>query len=157
MTGILQRYTGKKGLADSLKGKNINPDETIVSFDVSALFTSIPVPVASEVINTKLISHISQEGPQAFLEHPHNIPKDNIISLLDLILNNCVFSFQHKFYKQLRGAAISSPVSQIITHMYMEYFEEIALSPQCPIPTLWWKRYVDDVICITKKTKWISY
>ena len=33
----------------------------------------------------------------------------------------------------------------------MEYFEELALGPQCPIPTPCWKRYADDVICITKK------
>ena len=33
----------------------------------------------------------------------------------------------------------------------MEYFEELVLEPLCPIPTPWWKRYVDDVICIIKK------
>ena len=61
-TKIMQIYTVKnfpfvkesKGLADSLKGKSINTDETLVFFDVSALFISIPVPVALEVINRKL-------------------------------------------------------------------------------------------------------
>ena len=38
-----------------------------------------------------------------------------------------------------------------ITDIYMEYFEELALGPQCPIPTPWLKRHVDDVIHITKK------
>ena len=33
----------------------------------------------------------------------------------------------------------------------MEYCEEMELGPQCPIPTPWWKRYLDDVICITQK------
>ena len=33
----------------------------------------------------------------------------------------------------------------------MEYFEELALGPQCPVFTPWWKRYVGDVICIIKK------
>ena len=33
----------------------------------------------------------------------------------------------------------------------MEDFEELALEPKCPIPTPWWKRYVDGVICITRK------
>ena len=28
----------------------------------------------------------------------------------------------------------------------MEYFEEIALGPECPIPSPWWKRYMDDII-----------
>ena len=44
-----------------------------------------------------------------------------------------------------------SPVSPVIANIYMEYFEEMALGHQCPIPTPWWKRYVDDVIGIVKK------
>ena len=138
-----------RGLAESLKGKTTNPDETIVSFDASTLFSSIPVSVALEVINRKITTHISQEGLQAFLEHSHTIAKDKIIALLELVLNNCVFSFQHKFYKQLKGAAMGYPVSPVIANIYMEYFEELAMGPQCLIPTPWWKRYVDDEICIT--------
>ena len=159
LTTILQKYTGKnfsfvkdsKGLAKSLKGKTINSDETIFSVDVSALFTSIPVPVALAAINRKITTHISQEGLQPFLAHSHSIPKDKINALLEIVLNNCVFSFQHKFYKQLQGAVMGSPVSPVIENIYMEYFKQLALGPKCPIPTPWWKRYVDDVICITKK------
>ena len=44
-----------------------------------------------------------------------------------------------------------SPVSPVKGNIYMECFEELALGPQCPIPTQWGKRYVDDLICITKK------
>ena len=48
---------------------------------------------------------------------------------------------------------MGSPVSPVITNIYMEYFEEMVLGPQCPITTLWWKRYVDNVISIVKKDK----
>ena len=82
-----------KGLANSLKGKSIISDETIVSFDVSALFTRIQVPVALKVINRKLTAHITQEGTQSFFKHTHNLPKDKIIALLELFLNNCLFPF----------------------------------------------------------------
>ena len=158
LTKIVQKYTGKnfsivkenKVLAESLKGKTINPDEIIVSFDISALFTSNPVPVALEVINWKITTQISLEGLQAFLEHSHSIPKEKIIALLELVLKNCMFSFQHKFYKQLQRAVMDSPVSPVIANNYMEYIEEMALGSQCPIPPPWWKRYVEDVICITK-------
>ena len=129
----------------------INPDETIVSFDVSALFTSIPVPVTLDVINKKFTTLIAQKGLQAFLELSHSIPKAKIIVHLELVLNNCVFSFQDTCYEQLQGAAMGSPVSSVIANIYMEYLEELALEPQCPFPTPWWKKHVDDVICITKK------
>ena len=50
-----------------------------------------------------------------------NIPiaKDKIIAFLELVLNNCVLSFQHKFYKQLLAAAVGSPVSPVIENIYM--------------------------------------
>ena len=46
---------------------------------------------------------------------------------------------------------MGSPVSPVIANIHIEYFEELVLGPQCLIPTPWQKRYVDDVICITKK------
>ena len=86
-----------------------------------------------------------------FLEYTSFIPIDRITSLLELVLNNCFFSFQGKFYQQLQGAAMGLSVSSVILNIYMEYFEEIALGPQSPIPTTWWNRYIDDIISIVKK------
>ena len=74
--------------------KKIGPGETFVTIDVSALFTSIPVPVALEVINRKFTGDINQEGMENFLVHTCFILRDKCMSLLELGLKNCVFSFQ---------------------------------------------------------------
>ena len=47
---------------------------------------------------------------------------------------------------------MGSPVSAVVANLYMEYFEDLALSqaPDDCVPRIW-KRYVDDTFCILKK------
>ena len=75
------------------------------------------------------------------------------MGLLKLVLENCVFSFQGKFYKQLHGTTMASPCSPVVANIYMEYFEDLALGPEVPVPIKEWKRYVDDIFSIIPKGK----
>ena len=36
-------------------------------------------------------------------------------------------------------------------YTHMEYFEELALGPEYPIPCSFWKLHVDDIISIVKR------
>ena len=164
LTKILQRYTGitlsfvkdSKSFSEHLRLVHIGEDEELVSFDVSALFTSIPVPTVLDVINHLLCKHI--EDPEAkhkygcsFKHNTIGLEKDEAMQLLKLVLENCVFTFQDKFFKQLHGATVGSPCSPVVANIYMEYFRELALGPELPIPLKDWKRYVDDVFSIIPK------
>ena len=73
------------------------------------------------------------------------------MQLLKLVLENCVFTFQDKFFKQLHGATMGFPCSPVVANIYMEYFEDLALGPELPIPVKDWKRYMDDVFSIVPK------
>ena len=55
-----------------------------------------------------------------------------------------------KFYKQLQGAAMGTPLSPVIANIYMEYFESLAI-PSPPTLIKWWFRHVDDVHSATRK------
>ena len=164
LTKILQRYTGitpsfvkdSKSFSDHLRTVKISGEEELVSFDVSALFTSIPVPTALDVINRLFTEHI--EDPEAkdkygcsFRCNTIGLEKDEAMKLLKLVLENCVFTFQDKFFKQLHGATMGSPCSPVVANIYMEYFENMALGPELPVPVKDWKRYVDDVFSIIPK------
>ena len=133
ITKILQNYCDKtssfvKNSTDfvkKIKHLSINPEEeTLVSFDVSALFTSIPVPVALQFINSKIFA--STNFPNVC-----KISTEKFIKLLEFTITNCIFCFNKKFYKQLQGAAMGSPVSPVIVNIYMEFFESLAI-PSSP-------------------------
>ena len=81
------------------------------------------------------------------------LQKNEVMSLLKLVLENCVFSFQGNFFEQLHGAAMGSPCSPVVANIYMEYFEDLALGPELPIPIKEWKRYIDDIFSIIPKGK----
>ena len=80
---ILQWYCGNnfsyvkdsKALAESLKEQKVVTDESVVSFNCNALFTSIPVTVALKVINRKFTECIDQRVTDYFLENTCYMPK----------------------------------------------------------------------------------
>ena len=145
-----------KSFSDHLKLVKISGEEELVSFDVFALFTSIPVPTALDVINRLFTEHIEDPDTKdkygcSFRHNTIGLEKDEVMQLLKLVLENCVFTFQDKFSKQLHGTTMGSPCSPVVANIYMEYFENMALGPELPIPVKDWKRYVDDVFSIIPK------
>ena len=53
---------------------------------------------------------------------------EDITLLLEFCLKTTHFSFQGQFYEQVKGVAIGSPVIPNVANLYMEYFEQKALS-----------------------------
>ena len=51
-----------------------------------------------------------------------------ITSLLEFCLTHTSFLFQGKYYEQVQGAAMGSPISPLIANIFMEEFEVQALS-----------------------------
>ena len=63
------------------------------------------------------------------------------MSLLRLCLSSTTFYYNGTVYQQIFGTAIGSPVVANIV------IEDLALSTS-PVPTIFWKRYVDDVLSV---------
>ena len=139
LTKILKRYTvitpmfvkDNKCFSEYLRTVRIDKDAELVSFDVSDLFTSIPVPTALDVINCLFTEHIEVTEARckygcSFKQNTIGLTKDEVMKLLKLVLENCVFSFQGNFFKQLHGAAMGSPCSPVVANIYMEYFKDMA-------------------------------
>ena len=91
-----------------------------VSFDVTALFTKVPVHKSLEVILDKL------ENDQS-LPSPSSLTPANIRDLLSICLKTTYFIYDSQIYTQVKGAAVGSPVSPIVAYLYMEWFDITAL------------------------------
>ena len=74
----------------------------------------------------------------------------NIMDLLEFCLRCTYFTYRGKFYEQVEGAAMGSPISPIVANRFMENFEMRALQSS-PNPPLLWKRFVDDTFVIINK------
>ena len=89
-----------------------------VSFDVSALFTSVPVDKAITHIRNCLENDLG-------LEERTDLSPITIVSLLQFCINTTYFLYDGAFYQQRPGAAMGSLVSPVVAYLYMEWHESI--------------------------------
>ena len=92
----------------------------MVSYDVRALFTSVPIKPALKVIEKLL-----KEDPD--LQKRTTMSTKHIMDLLEFCLRSTYFTFRSKFYEQVEGAAMCSLINPIVANLFMENFELRAL------------------------------
>ena len=109
-----------------LQGKRLEAGEVITSFDVKALFTSVPIQPSIQIVKQRL-QQDSTLPQRTFMSIPQ------IITLLEFCLTNTYFLFWDKYYEQVQGTAMGSPINPCIANIFMEEFEVKALST-CPLP-----------------------
>ena len=117
----LHHINSTHDFVEQIKQITLSPGECLSSYDVSALFTSVPVDPGLGDIKDLL-----EKDP--ILKDRTVFTVNDIILLLKFCLKNPHFSFQDQFYEQVEGVAMGSPVSPFLANLYMEYFEQKALS-----------------------------
>ena len=108
--------------------ERLSPDELLVSFNASSLFTNVLVREAVDVICNRL------QGDNTLHERTALQP-NSIAALLELCLCSTYFCFGGEIYEQREGAAMGSPVSAVVANLYMGHFEQLTLesAPSRPI------------------------
>ena len=112
---------------EKIKDRHLDENELLLSLDLVSLFTMIPIDEAIKVIE--------------------NLTDQEMGGLVSLCLRSTFFSFQGDLYEQTCGVSMGSPLSPIIANLFMENFEQNALSMAHSKPE-WWSRYVDNTFII---------
>ena len=112
----------------------------MASLDVDSLFTNIPL---DETINICIDSLYKDD------ENTPKIPKDVFRNLLTVATKESFFMFNNKFYKQIDGVAMGSPLGPALANIFMCNFENKWLK-DCPhsLKPVFYRRYVDDIFVL---------
>ena len=123
-----------------VKGITLQPGECVTSYYVSALFTSVPIESAITIIRSKL-----ELDPALHTRTPMKV--EYIISIVYFCLKTTYFQLQGKFFEQLQGAAMGSPIRPIVANLFMEDFEIKTIKSAVDPPRIW-KKFVDGTFVV---------
>ncbi|CAN7978756.1 unnamed protein product, partial [Ixodes persulcatus] len=115
----------------------------MASFDVVSLFTNVPIGLAVDVVEKRLLDDCTLGSRTALLV-------EDIVILLRFCLNQTYFTFDNVVYHQIEGCPMGSPVSVTVANLVMEHVEKLVVN-SLSFPLKMYCRYVDDTFVILKK------
>ena len=117
-----------------------DPNLNMTSLDVDSLLTNIPLDETIDVC----IDNLYKDD-----ENSPKISKDIFRNLLTVSTKESFFMFSNKFYKQIYGVAMRSPLSPALANIFMSSFESKWLK-DCPrnLEPVLYRRYVDDIFVL---------
>ncbi|XP_062703673.1 uncharacterized protein LOC134286115 [Aedes albopictus] len=147
IAGILQRsFKSQYNAVDSntfcehVNQLTIPPDHVLVSFDAVSLFTN----VTKEVVIHDIISMWDE------IRENTNINLDLFLEIVDFCVGASCFCFRQKFYVQISGTAMGSPLSPILADIVMENLLRRAITAANILPE-YIRKYVDDLFLVLHK------
>ena len=122
----------------------VEDDEIMVSFDVTSLYTNIPIIDTLNIIKDYVNSDDQFTRETA-------IPQNKFLDLVHLVLTTTWYTFNSQFCQQTDGVAMGGPASSTTAEIYMQTYERSAITTSLHPPKVW-ERFVDDVYSILKRT-----
>lgn len=116
----------------------IGRDECMVSFDIKALFPSIPIQETLGILEDWLMTLNNANGWKYKVRQ--------YVQLTKICMTENQFMFRGKYFKSTAGVAMGNPLSGFLSEIFLGKMEE-NLQAEGLLPRLW-IRYVDDIFAI---------
>lgn len=131
-------------LLNILEDYEANADDYIETYDVAALYPSIPIADALSAVKRLLLDGRVSETKTTLL-----------LKLLDIVLKYNTVQFDGKFYIQIAGTTMGTSAAVIIANTFMYYLEKDLVNEFKNNGKLkLFKRFLDDILAIFKKEEY---
>ncbi|XP_068674324.1 uncharacterized protein [Montipora foliosa] len=110
-------------------------NEILCSFDVSSLFSDVPLDETIQIFLTKLYVYSFPDPPK----RPPNVLK----KLLEFATRKSHFLFDGNLYDEINDVAMGSPLGKVLPNIFICHFEEKWIQNSKDCPPIWF-RYVND-------------
>ena len=107
----------------------------VSSFDVSSLFTSIPLDETIEIDLDYTFQNCNKVN---------GLSRSQCKKLMIFATKETNFIFSNKVYDQIDSVAMGSPLAPILANIFMRHLEERAFETYRDTPPMFYCRYVDD-------------
>ena len=100
--------------ADEIRNVSVNEDDILVSYDVTALFTNVPL---DETVNILVKKAFADDWFNK--TYGLNLQKDQLVKLLEMATTNQLFQFDGLLYEQTDGVAMGSPLGPLMANVFV--------------------------------------
>ncbi|XP_053686394.1 uncharacterized protein LOC128735938 [Sabethes cyaneus] len=129
--------------ANEITREEFPTDGILFSLDVKSLYTNVPIELALNCLDERWNA----------INKNTNIDRTSFLAAVKLVLESTYFVYDGHYHQQHYGVPMGSPLSPVIANVVMERLEqESTHSLQGKqVPLLYYRRYVDDCLCVAKE------
>ena len=105
--------------ADEIRSSTMNEEDILVSYDVTALFTNVPL---SETINILVDQAFTSDWFNQ--TYDLNLEKEEVTQLLEVATTNQLFQFDGQLHEQTDGVAMGSSLGSLMANVFMCHIKD---------------------------------
>ena len=117
-------------LSNYIRNVSIEDDKIMLSFDVTSLYTNIPIFDMLNIIKDYVNNDYQFTRKTA-------VPQDKFLDLVYLVLKTTWYTFNSQLYQQTDSVPMGDPTSSIKAEIYIQAYECTAITRALHPPKVW--------------------